>query len=284
MRTYLLDTSAVRCASGQSLGERSQSAELFASPFCFWEIASHLGDRGDFNRIKANLMKFRHVELLREPTASVEQDLALAQVGVEDSLETPDVIYAMLAALCASKSIDELYKCQIRDSKGMLRQIDGCVERIQCMLTAGERQFKGFIANVRELLRNREVVLDTPSALHSGILDLTNGWWIQVRSRSDQSEESYRKLIRRGYFFYAYVLYRAADYAGREPTNIDANDFEDAKLLLHLTIDDEITVVTSDKGLKKCLQSAIQTLNGLNDDWYATGVQVCDTQSLLSVK
>ena len=152
------------------------------------------------------------------------------------------------------------------------------------MLAAGERQFKRFIANVRELLRNREVVLDTPGAFHSGILDLTNGWWIQVSSRSDQSEESYRKLIRRGYFFYAYVLYRAADYAGRGATNIDDNDFEDAKLLLHLTIDDEITIVTSDKGLKKCLQNAIQTLNGLNDDWYATRVQVCDTQSLLSMK
>jgi hypothetical protein len=78
MRSYLLDTSAVRCASGQDLGERSQSAKLFASPFCFWEIASHLGDREDFNRIRANLMKFRHVELLREPTTSAEQDLALA--------------------------------------------------------------------------------------------------------------------------------------------------------------------------------------------------------------
>ncbi len=190
----------------------------------------------------------------------------------------------MLAALCASNSIDELYKCQIRDSKGTLRPINGCVERIQCMLAAGERQFKVFTANAGDLLRNREVVLDTTSAFHSGILDLTNGWWIQVSSRSDQSDESYRKLIRRGYLFYAYVLYRAADYAGRDATNIDSNDFEDAKLLLDLTIEAEITVVTSDDGLKTCLQNAIQTLNGLNDDWYATGVQVCDTQSLLSMK
>jgi hypothetical protein len=281
MPTYLLDTSAVRSASAQRLGEKAQVAELLASPFSFWEIASHLEDQKDFNRIKANLMKFRHVKLLQEPTASAEQDLALAQIGVEDSLETPDVIYAMLAALRASKSIDELYKCRIQDSKGTMRQIDGCVARIQDMLAAGERQFKGFIANVRDMLRNREVVLETPSAFHDGILDLTNGWWIQVSPRSDQSDESYRKLIKRGYFFYAYVLYRAANYADRHATNIDANDFEDAKLLLHVTIDDEVTIVTSDKGLKTCLQDTIQTLNGLNDDWYKTSVKVCDTQSFI---
>ena len=277
MRGYLLDTSAVRFASGQRLAKKAQAAELVASPFSFWEIATHLRDEKDFGRIKANLMKFHHVKLLHEPTASAERELALAQVAADEDLEAPDVIYAALAALRATNSVEEFYKCRIQDRKGALREIDGCVARIQDMLVDGEQRFKGLIAGVKELLRKGEVVLKTPSDFHGSTLDLTNGWWIQVKERSDQSDESYRKLIRRGYFFYSYVLHRAADYAVRHTANIDVNDFEDAKLLLHLTIDDDVTVLTSDNGLRKCLQASIDTLNGLGDDWYKTNVQVCDT-------
>lgn len=278
---YLLDTSAVRFISGERLAEKASDVALMASPFCFWEIASHLQDEGDFARIKANLMKFRHLKVLNEPTASAEHDLALAQIDVDDSLEARDVIYAALAALRASNSIEEFFKCRIRDGKGVVRQLDGCVARIQEMLAHGESGFKDFIANVRQLLTDQTIVLDTPDDYHASILDLTNGWWIQVKERTDLTDGSYRNLIRRGYFFYAYVLYRSADYAVRRCANIDMNDFEDAKLLLHLSIDDDVTVLTSDKDLRKCLQETVDTLNGLGDDWYKTNVKVCDTQSFL---
>lgn len=283
MRRYLLDTSAVRSASGKRLAEKAKTAELVASPFAFWEIASHLRDEGDFHRIKANLMKFRHVKLLHDPTASAERELELTQLAADEDLETPDVIYAVLAALRTSNSVEAFYKCQIQDSKGTVRSIDGCVSKFQEMLLGGENRFKAFIASVRELVLKRDVVLSSPTDFHDGTLDLTSGWWIQIRERSDHTEESYRKLIRRGYFFYSYVLHRAADYAVRHTANIDANDFEDAKMLLHITIDDDVTVLTSDNGLRKCVQSAITTLNGLNADWYKTNVQVCDTQSFLSI-
>jgi hypothetical protein len=284
MLTYLLDTNAIRSATCRRLAEKAQEHELLASPFAFWEIALHLGDPEDFGRIKANLMKFRHVELLQDSTSEAEREIPLSPIDIENTLETPDVVYAMLAALDASNSIDELYKCRIRDSNGAVRGIDGCVSRIQDILMTEERRFKEFITNVRELLRTRRVVLDTPRAFHDGILDLTNAWWIQVKLRSDQSDESYRKLIKRGYFFYAYVLYRAAYYADPGAKKYDENDFEDAKQLQHLKIDDKVTVVTSDKGLTACLQKAVQTLNGLNDDWYRTNVQVCDTRSFCSAE
>jgi hypothetical protein len=282
MRAYLLDTSAIRWAPCRKLAEKAQEHELLASPFAFWEIASHLGDPEDFGRIKANLVKFRHVELLQESTAEAEREIALAPVDIENSLEAPDVIYAMLAALDKSNSVDQLYMCRIRDSNGAVREIDGCVSRIQDIRMTGKRQFREFIAKVIKLLQTRRVVLDTPRAFHDGTLDLTNGWWIQVKPRSDGSDESYRKLIKRGYFFYAYVLRRAAYYAEPNARTFDENDFEDAMQLLHLTIDAEVTVVSSDDGLRTCLQETVQTLNGLNDDWYWTSVQVCDTGSFLS--
>jgi hypothetical protein len=279
--SYLLDTSAVRGASGDRLAQKTSTGALLASPFCFWEIASHLQAEGDFARIKANLMKFRHLKVLNEPTTSAEHDLNLAQIGIDDSLEAPDVIYAALAALRASNSIEEFFKCRIRDGKGVVRQLDGCVARIQKMLARGESEFKDFIANVRQLLIDQTIVLNTPDDYHASILDLTNGWWIQVKERTDLTDGSYRNLIRRGYFFYAYVLYRSAYYAARRGANIDINDFEDAKLLLHLSIDDDVTVVTSDIDLGKCLQQTVDTLNGLGDDWYKTNVKVCDMESFL---
>src|SRR3989442_5365077 len=279
--TYLLDTSAVRLAAGDRLAEKASAAALMASPFCFWEIASHLQDEGDFARIKANLMKFRHLKLLNEPTALAEHDLGLAQIDVDDGLEAPDVIYAALAAIRASNSIEEFFKRRIRDGKGVGRRLDGCVARIQEMLAQGESGFSDFIANVRQLLTDQTVVLNTPDDYHASILDLTNGWWIQVKERTDLTDGSYQNLIRRGYFFYAYVLYRSADHAARPSARIEMNDFEDAKLLLHLSIDDDITVLTSDKALRNCLQQTIDTLNGIDDDWYKTNVKVCDTESFL---
>lgn len=55
-RSYILDTSAFRAISAATLAAASQEACLLVSPFCFWELLTHLEDEGQFDRVKGNLM------------------------------------------------------------------------------------------------------------------------------------------------------------------------------------------------------------------------------------
>jgi len=174
MLTYLLDTSAIRNAAGRRLGAIAKVAKLMASPFAFWEIASHLQDDHDFGRIKANLMKFKYIQILDDPTAAAEREFALAQLPGDESLETADVIYAALAALRDSNSVEEFYRCRIQDAQGAVRQIDGCVARIHAVLTDGESRFLSFMTNVKDFLQNRQLTVRTPQDLHDGTRDLIN--------------------------------------------------------------------------------------------------------------
>ncbi len=278
MNRYLLDTSAIRALKASDLDRCSGSATLLASPFAFWELATHLAEPGQFGRIKANLMKFKSLALLNEPTSVAGQRVGLrqSQSGAED-VEASDVIYAALAALCESDSIDEFYRYQIRDANGTMRAVDECVERIQEMLIEAERNFATFVGGVAKLIRSRDIVIAGAAGYHGGTLDLTNGWWLQVKERTDGSEEAYHNVIRQGYFFYSYVMHRALEYAHCAREVPDANDLEDAKLLLHISLDDDITVVTSDSGLLRCVRAGLETLRTVDQKWYATRASICDT-------
>jgi hypothetical protein len=62
--SVLLDTSAFRALATSQLEASSQFAGLYVSPFCFWELWTHLEDDDQFQRVKGNLMKFRYVTIL----------------------------------------------------------------------------------------------------------------------------------------------------------------------------------------------------------------------------
>lgn len=82
---YLLDTSAFRSLSHQELRALSRQGETFyASPYCFWEILSHL-DEG-FDRYKSELMKFRYVYVLDDPRAEVELPLLIKNRELQERI------------------------------------------------------------------------------------------------------------------------------------------------------------------------------------------------------
>lgn len=283
MTRYLLDTSAIRALKASELEHCAKTATLLASPFAFWELATHLAEPGQFDRIKANLMKFRSVVLINEPTAVAGQRVGLKRLlrDAED-VEASDVTYAALAALGESDSIEEFYRCQIRDANGTLRAVGGCVDRIQKMLGEAENDFATFVGDVTKLIRSRQVVLASTTDYHGGTLDLINGWWVQVKENTYGSEEAYHRVVRQGYFFYSYVMHRAIEYAKNAREVPDQNDLEDAKLLLHLSLDDDVTVVTNDLGLLQCVRAGLETLRTVAQEWYSTNVSICDKAEFLN--
>jgi hypothetical protein len=115
--TYLLDTSAFRALSAAQLEAASQESSLLVSPFCFWELLTHLEDSGQFARVKGNLMKFRHIRVLDDPRAWVERSVVLPSDPVHENVPDDELVYATLAALRDSDSVADFYQKYVRDAR-----------------------------------------------------------------------------------------------------------------------------------------------------------------------
>lgn len=273
-RTYLLDTSAFRALPAARLAVVSQSMRLLVSPFCFWELLTHLEDEGQFGRVKGNLMKFQHVSVLDDPWASVEHDVVRLRDGVHDRLNDCELIYAMLAALRDSGSVSDFYGKQICDSRNQIRKIAGCVSRVGNVLRAEEQRFQEYMTKIMTVVRDGCVSLETPADRHRGTLDVLEAWRIQLGGRIDESEAVRERLARRTYVYSSYVLHMAVDYVQRAVTKVDLNDFEDAKFCQHLALDAEMTAITADAALQQCVRNTLAVLNALPDASWHTKLQV----------
>jgi hypothetical protein len=281
-RSYILDTSAFRAISAATLAAASQEARLLVSPFCFWELLTHLEDEGQFDRVKGNLMKFRHVSVLDDPWASVERDVVLPGDEVLKRPDDCELVYAILAALRDSASVPQFYAKHIRDSRHQAREIGGCVARAGDVLKAEEQQFQEYVTKIMAVVRDGLVSLATPADRHRGTLQIVDAWWIQLGNRVDRSELVRERLEERTYVFSSYVLHLAADYLKRGSTNVDRNDFEDAKFCQHLALGAEMTAVTADVALQRCLQDTLAVLNALPDLPYHTKLQVSSVSDFMS--
>jgi len=276
MRTYLLDTSAFRALSLSTLETISQGARLLVSPFCVWELLTHLEDEGQFRRVKGNLMKFSQVQVLDDPQALVEREFVRQSDSVHEKLEDLELIYPMLAALRDSDSLSYFYRMQIRDSRSQVREITGCVARLREILGKEEQQFQEYLRKIIVAIRDGAVSVTTPAALHEGILDIVKGWWTQLSGRVNDSDEVPARFERREYVYSSYILNRALDYIECCATQVDPNDFEDAMFCKHLSLDSEITLVTSDLALQRCLTDTLALLNGLNNASWHARFKVCN--------
>ena len=273
-RSYLLDTSAFRGIGAAKLAASRTAVQLYASPFCFWELLTHLEDEGQFERIKGNLMKFRHVQILDDPWVSVERGLVLESDAVHQRPEDSELAYATLAALSDSASVSEFYAKQFRDSQGQAREIAGSVGRIRDILKEDEDRFKEYIAMVMSVVRSGAVSLATPTDQHRATLQIVDAWRIQLGDRVQHSNAAHSRLVRRSYVYSAYVLHLANDYVRRGATSVDQNDFEDARFCLHLALDANVTAVTSDAALQRCLKGTFALLASLRGIGYGTTLRV----------
>jgi len=282
-RSYLLDTSTFRAMSAATLAAASQETRLLVSPFCFWELLTHLEGEGQFDRVKGNLMKFRHVSVLDDPWASVERDVVLPGDEVHERPDDCELVYATLAALRDSASVPEFYAKHIRDSRNQVREIAGCVARVGDVLKAEEQRFQEYVTKIMSVVHDGLVSLATPADRHRGTLQVVDAWLIQLGNRVGQSELVRERLEGRTYVFSSYVLHLAVDYLKRGATKVDRNDFEDAKFCQHLALDAEVTAVTADVALQRCLQDTLAVLNALPDASYHTKLQVSNVDDFMSL-
>jgi hypothetical protein len=116
-----------------------------------------------------------------------------------------------------------------------------------------------------------------------GVEDLSRGWWLQNRKRADETPLIYERFVRKTGLYHCYVLRRAREYANSCNTaGIDPNDFEDARLCLHVGLRDLTAVVTNDIDMQRPLSATVGILNAMADIARHTPLQVWDTVGFLS--
>jgi hypothetical protein len=233
---------------------------VLVSPFCFWELMSHLDEPDMFLRVKGNLMKFRHVKVLDDPEAE-----SLAEVGVASALKgrvsDEDVICASLAALQASDSLDSFYSKQIRDSFGNVRSLSGCVARAKDVLRTEEERFLDFVGQIVDLVKAGTSTLTTPWDLHRATVSLTNGWHV---ARSGQLLNEDARVLRILYVYFAFVVHCARDRLARSGVE-DPNDYEDARFCQHVRLDAPSTIVSADERQLERLGQVFTLLEDVDD-------------------
>jgi hypothetical protein len=280
--SFLLDTSAFIALPTRRLEEASRSASLYVSPFCFWELLTHLEDDGKFSRVKGTLMKFRHVAVRDDPQAEVYRFVLPSSDSVHTRVRDGDLVYAALAALDDSESTKEFYKRDIQDESGQRRQIAGCVAAIRQLLRIEENKFQAFLRAVAAEVRAGNVRLLEASDYDHAVQALSRGSWLKIGDRANGAPVVYEQFVRKTYMYHSYVIHRAREYAASSTAIIDPepNDFEDARLCLHLGLDDFTAVVTNDAALRRCIGAGLGALNATADAAHHTPLQVWDTAAM----
>ena len=278
--SFLLDTSAFKALRTCQLEAASRSVSVYASPFCFWELLTHLEDDEQFRRVKGNLMKFRHVAVLDDPHAEVYRLVFPSSDKVHTRVRDGDLVYAALAALDDSRSTQEFYERFIQDESGQIRSIAGCGSAVRGVLQTEENRFQTLLREIAAAVRAEKVRLIEASDYDQGVQDLSRGWWLQVGDRATEAPAVYEQFVRKTYLYHSYLIRRAGEYATRDTDWIDPNDFEDARLCLHLGLDDFTAVVTNDAALRRCIGAGLGALNATADAAHHTPLQVWDTAAM----
>lgn len=253
--SYLVDTSVLRGASSAALDAIATLTELVVSPYSVWELLSHL-DASEFDRVKGNLMKVRYVRILEAPRPALEKLVCAPSDPVHDHVLDSDLAYAMLAALRRSCSLRDFYRMQIRDERGDVRQIDGCVDRLRDILATDEQRFAALMSGIVSGIQTAQISMATSADRHAAALSVLFGLWQQLGDRVAGPKPT-EAFIRAAYVHAGYLVHRAIELSqGRAR---DPNDFEDSEISLHLPIGSGWSLVTADKSFRRVVADSLRT-------------------------
>lgn len=282
---YLFDTSAFQASSIKTLDAALlQNQHLYASPYCFWELLSHLDEQDSFDAYKSRLMKFKYFQILDDPHAEIETVLLNEDRELQDRVPDHDLIEASLAAIRASSSLNAFYSSYIQDSKGRLHQISDCAANTRKALEEAEEHHVDFIRKVINSLYEGQVSIEADSDRDQAILDLVEGWAITLKQRRASDDGLRDRLINDTYAYCSYVLHRALKYfRNNNKVNLDRNDYEDGRICLHLKLDSPYYLVTNDKGMKEALDETFRLLQRLDDSRSRTKLQAINWASFQNI-
>ena len=256
-RIALLDTSAFRTLSGESLAAASESGwHLTTSPWCFFELLCHLDEEPDFAKAKGHLMKFRGIEIVNKP---LDRVVAERQGSSEPRIWSSDLTYAALGAIDAAGSLDDLKRSILVDEAGNKRELESCVDHIRQLLDKEEIRFQQFVTDIIKLVRSGQVLIATALERHEAILDMVASGGSSLPDTPDldyQNAAAHDEILTCSYVYHAYTFLRAIAQKDAGGNTCAKNDFEDGQLCAYIPLDQQIWVITKDGPLFDTLSAA----------------------------
>lgn len=248
IENYLLDTNAVRGIGLRGFKKLygQGHVEIYSSPFNFWEILSHLEE--DFQCFKRHLLKFKYTKVLDDPKRTTQLVLFPRESGRVNKVPDHQIIQRVLKKLEGSASLGAFYSKYIKDPKGT-RKISDCSLKVKKELRRRENAFKqkGVGTFLRKLYSKK---IPVPEEEDYKTFDYL------IRDRPERGEtttygEKTQEINKQVYLFTSYTLQLAIKYfkSGNKVRHISRNDFEDAIITLHLNLDSDKRLISSDENV-----------------------------------
>jgi len=263
-RTALLDTSAFKCLSRESLSAaRDRGWHLQTSPWCFWELLCHLDEGDDFVRAKGNLMKFKGIEIVDKP---LDRAIAVFREPELSLVWSSDLTYAALAAIDAAESYSDLANSVLVDeagsNRGPLKDIAG---QIRSTLDKYEAEFQELVSSLIKVLRSEQRGKTTAKRNHDVVMSAVLNGEVPFPDALglDHEHSSEAKRFTHTYVFWAYVLLQAIWLESELEDTCDTNDLEDGQLCAYVPLDEELWVVAGDKKLRARLSETLDLLKAV---------------------
>jgi hypothetical protein len=279
-QAYLLDTSAFRALSGTILKNlRGKGYILLGSPYVFWELICHLDEAVlNFERRKGQLMKFEFVDCLDDPRSNIEMKLLPSKY--HERVSDAELIHAVLRKLKGSSSLATFYSSYIEDSKKRIRRIAECAHVARETLEREQQKYRYYVENIVELLSLNQMSLATARDQHERILSSVDGYMRVLEGQGTSDTDLNESIIRHTYIYYSYIIHRAMNLCQNGNTIPPANDYEDGRMCLHLTLGTSYNFVTDDAGTVEALKGTLSLLTRLDDPEFKTTCEVYDSDYL----
>ena len=254
-KTFLLDTSSYRALSATTMKKlRSLNIRLVTSPYCFWELLTHLDEKEQFDRFKGRFMNFKFLEILDDPLAQIELSLGVKDNARLKRVPDTDIVYGALAALREARDLEQFYASYVKDSNGELRLLRESAERTRKILENEERRFVSFVEDFVSALRDGTVRIEKDEEFQRAFFDLVNGEVQVLESRGADGDELRYKVIEYFYFYFSVILRLAEYYHKNRTFKVNWNDYEDSRIVLHLALNTPYNFVTGDIKLFSILE------------------------------
>jgi hypothetical protein len=182
----------------------------------------------------------------------------------------------------ASDSLASFYAADIRDSNNRVHRIAGSVERVQAELAQRENRHVAFVDQVMRQFTREQVLAMNEQDRHRHILELVEGWVTLLArdTEEDRRDEIRATLIPSTYIYFSYIFHRALRFIRDGNANPPRNDYEDARICLHLTLDTSYCFITDEVGTRDALNETVSLLPAVGDPQFRTTLRVRDSNFL----
>ena len=275
----IFDTSAFRAISLENL-ERlfSQGFELMAPSYCFWEVFSHLDENGNYKRIKTELMKFRYIEVLDDAYGMLIKDILKNDMKLQEHIPDNEVIHVVLRAINQSDTLKDLYDTNVEGSKGQIHLIKNSVKRGKNLLEKLEIEYQDFVKNIVKVIKEHNLKDCTLEGCHNSILSLIKGEVQNLIAKGAEENGLSESIAKEMYIFYSVIFYNSLKCSINR-SNIDPNDYEDARTCLHLKLNQDIFFAVEDNNTMQALKKTLEIVKAIDDPKYfilVKTIRVCD--------